>query len=291
MNWPLYFGALVLSVVATFWFNPFRHSRRLDAFVVAFVFLLFGLAVRLTMWITPMFMEEPPFAEFLYSVIAIVPGLALAAVTVLQRRRLHWHVESVFHPTFSEARLGSLSAHLSTKRPLARAQDARRAAWLFGTRHQYAPAARLLDEVPLDRVHPRFRFERAIARNDLAGYQIRLGELGAAERALAAVPDVPRGLKGPIGTKRALLAALRGEPDDALRQLGELTMPAGSPHRSTALLAAAHAHAVRGDHDEAKAALRRLADIESRWLERATTPAGPASPIAVALANNDAPYR
>lgn len=279
--------ACASSVGASFALNPFPQSRRLDALVVGVIFALFGGASGIAALLWP----EGAFGTLLYGLIAVLPGLAVAVLTVVQRRRLRWQVESVLDPRFGTEGLASLRAHLSKKKPLQQAQDARRAAWVLATKGRLEDAATVLADVPIDDVHARWTYERAVHRNDLASYQIRLGDTDAARATLAAIEDAPSSLASVLRSKRALLAALGGAGDEALQSLESITLPAGSPHHVVVRLARAHAQATR-DEAEAKQALRELAEIEPDWLARASTPEGPATSLATALAaERDAPYR
>ncbi|MFK7988312.1 MAG: tetratricopeptide repeat protein [Sandaracinaceae bacterium] len=280
--------AAVASTLATALLNPFRHTRRLDAAVVAAVFALPGLAALIAGFV----LADTVANRAAQGLVALFPGIVLAVATLVQRRRLHWQVESVFHPRFSESRLASLQAHLAKKKMLPRTQDARRAAWVFGERAQFEVAEALLSALPLDTLPRVWRNERALVLNDLAAYRLRLGDLDGARHALSKADGIPGTLAGPLGTKRALLAAVEGDGDAALAILEGVKLPDTSPHHLTAHLATAHAQAERGDLDAARAALLRLIETDPDWLVRTSTPAGPATALAAALAaEKDAPYR
>lgn len=277
----------VLGVGLVFGLNPFPQSRRIDAFVVAVLFAACGSAAAIAAWIWP----EGMRGTLLYATTGILPGTVIAISTVVQRRRLRWQVDSVLDPRFGAEGLASLRAYLDKKKPLQRAQDARRAAWVLAMNGSFEDAATVLGDVPIDEVHQRWSFERAVHLNDLAAYRIRLGRTDEAREALDAVKTMPANLKPVIGAKRALLAALTGAPDEALSTLEKVTLPPRSPHHVVRLLARAHALATR-DEAGAKKALRELAAIEPDWLKRASTPDGPATALAAAVAaERDAPYR
>lgn len=281
----VYLAVAALSVAAGFVLNPFRQTRAIDVVLLALASAFLG-AVPLA---SVLLVDD---ATPIFAVATIGPPLFAAAV-LWRRRRLHWQVRSVFDPRFGEQGLASLRAHLSKKRPLPHLQDARRAAWVLAHEGLLEDAVTVLADVPISEVSSRWAYERAVYGNDLAAYRIRLGDLDGARSAIASIAKRPRFAVPILATKEALLAALDGDPDEALAIVEGTTLPARSPHRATLEMARAHAQAAKGDADAAREILRGLAERDpEEWLARATTPSGPATPIATALAAEQAaPYR
>ena len=278
-------ASATLSTAALHALNPFRAARALDTAVLVAVSLLFGVIALSASY------EANPATGAVLGVITVAPPIVAIAL-LRQRRRLYWHVAAVLEPYERDSALASLRAHLAKGRPLRRAQDARRAAWVLAEAGRLEDAVAVLDDVALEDVPKRWVLERAYLGNDLCAYRLRLGDLEGARAALDAIAARPRSLMAVLASKDALLAAVGGEPDLALSILEKHRLPARSAHRSTADTARAHALAAKGDVDGARALLRSRAGTDPKWLARASEPEGPATPIAAALAaEQTSPYR
>jgi hypothetical protein len=275
-----------LCVAAMAVLDPFPLHRRMDALSLAVASVLFLALGALTLVV------NPAMSGFVVS-LATAGIVLVTAILMVRRRRLYWHARLVLDPLERSRGLESLRAHLAKKRALQRSQDARRAASILAQHGLFDEAVTILADQPVTDIPARWKLERAVHANDLAGYRIRMGDLAGARDALASIEHRHTSMVPILAAKEALLSALEGAPDEALAILTRAPLPPKSPHRVVASLARAHAHAARGDDHAATEALRALATLDPKgWVKRATTPPGPATALAVRLAAElGAPYR
>lgn len=142
-------------------------------------------------------------------------------------------------------------------------------------------AGKHLESIALDAVAPPTRDR---ARQALATVYLQRGEL---ERAQAAIDAVERpaaeAVERWLGAMEALLLAVQGGADEALARARAAAATDGAL-AATYDIVRAHAHACRGETEEATEALERVRSVGGEYaLERAIRPVGPATDLARAM--------
>ena len=127
--------------------------------------------------------------------------------------------------------------------------------------------------------------ERARVAQAMATAQLALGDLEAATAWVTRVerPAAEAGVERWLGASEALLLAVQGNADEALRRANEAHSGDDALGASYAIVRA-HALASKGDDEGAEAELRAVQAIAGRaGLARAVRPVGPATDIARAM--------
>lgn len=256
----------------------------------AMTVLAFGALLRVTLaFVLP---ASPPELGLWAAAVALGLATPLVIVSARRRRRLRGALLLAYRLKDETAREQALSA-LTRLVTRSRPKPGRSAAshmqlllMLAGPLTAFGLSDTLeawLSESPTEGVDLRTRALRAQA---LATCRI---EADNVEGAAAALTDVPEGPIDPLldawlSATRALLHAVRGEPEQALATLGEDEEDLEKALFASRSIVRAHVLAARSDEAGAEAELRRAVDAAGiTALSRASRPAGPASKLAARL--------
>ena len=138
----------------------------------------------------------------------------------------------------------------------------------------------LLTDLPVTAMTPS---QRALRAQGLSTCRLREGDIEGTQKALAEVPrpvDEPR-VEAWLSTTEALVLAVTGQGEEALRRLGEEDGASDESLKQSQRIVRAHAFASRGDSARAQALLEQVCrEVGPQALDRAIDPPGPASELA-----------
>lgn len=221
-------------------------------------------------------------------IVAAVGGgvtLLLALVSARRNRHLRGLALVAYRLGQADARDEARTALLSKLAKLRRAVPPKEhaeyalfAALPLSAVELWSDARAVLETVTLDALEPD---ARARALQAIATLRLQANDLEGATEAFAAIPrPAESAVERWVRAGEALLLAVQGAADEALAACPERNDADGAL-AATYDVVRAHAHASRGEEDEARRALQRVREVAGDpGLRRAVGPIGPASDLA-----------